>query len=162
MHNLSFSYYFRSGNYEKALSENEKIREINKYFEPFSWRNFNIYVLQKKNLKAIQELEKIVERDSLTEKYSFNISKVYKEFGMEGVFREFIASELKMPDEDTLIRLANNHAFLGDKEKALTYLEECYENRVRSIVNIKGKPYLKDLQSELRFKAILKKMGLED
>ena len=81
---------------------------------------------------------------------------------MDGIFRELILSELKFPDGNTLILLAEHHAFLGENQEALTYIEKMYETRNRSIIGIGNNVFFKDLRSEPRFQAILKKMRLDD
>ena len=133
---------------------------MNKYIEN-NGLEFYIYVAQNKNLKAIEKLERM-QLLSLTQKYSFNIAKVYNDFGMDGIFRELILSELKFPDGNTLILLAEHHAFLGENQEALTYIEKMYETRNRSIIGIGNNVFFKDLRSEPRFQAILKKMRLDD
>jgi len=162
MHNVSAWLYFNNGDFDKALVENQKVRDLNKYFDGNIWLDFYIYVFQKENLKAIEELKNLVQLHSLTEKYSFNIEKVYQDFGMEGIFREIIRSELEMPDANTLTRLAKYYAFLGENEMALTYLENMFETRNRSTPIMRSTIFYNDLLSEPRFQAIIEKMGLED
>jgi len=162
LHNVSASRYVRDGNYDKALAENQKIRELNKHFKGNRWIIFGIYMAQNKNRKAIDELKKIVQLNHLNEKYSFNIEEVYQDYGIEGIYKEFILSELKMPDADTPGNLAGYYVFLGEYQNALKYLEILFETRNRSLLGKINNPYYKDLRSEPRFQAIIKKMGLED
>ena len=162
MHNLSAYRYVREGDYDKALAENQKIRELSKNFKGNSWLIFRIYMAQNENRKAIDELKKIVELNQLNEKYSFNIEEVYKDYGIEGIYRELILIELEMPDADTPGKLAEYYVFLGEYQNALKYLEILLETRNRSLLGKINNPYYKDLRSEPRFQAIIKKMGLED
>ncbi len=57
--------------------------------------------------------------------------------------------------------LAMIYASLVDEEKALDWLEKAYEDRSTRLVWVKVDPSLDKLRSEPRFKAILKRMGLE-
>ena len=57
------------------------------------------------------------------------------------------------------IALVNNG--LGTKEKALQWLERACEERDRFILDLKIDPALDNLRSEVRFKALLQKIGLE-
>ena len=154
--------YFHEGAYDKALAENQKVKELNESFQGYIWFCFTIYVFQNKHREAIDELKKIVKLNDLTEKYTFNIEEVYQDYGIEGVYRELIRSELKAKDKYSTKRLADYHAFLGENQKALSYLEELYETRNKDILGIKRGIYLRELNSEPRFLAILKKMGLEE
>ena len=58
--------------------------------------------------------------------------------------------------------IAENYAFIGEKEKALEYLEIAYEQHSSRIPYIKYNPHFKDLRVEPRFLAILEKMDLGD
>jgi tetratricopeptide (TPR) repeat protein len=112
MRSMSAWRYVNDGNYDKALIEDQKVIELNKHFEGTIWLYFEIYIAQNENRKAIDELKKIVKSNNLTEKYSFNIEEVYQDSGIEGIYREFILSELKMPDESTPASLAEYYVFL--------------------------------------------------
>jgi hypothetical protein len=59
-------------------------------------------------------------------------------------------------------KLAQKYAFLDEKEKALEWLEMAFEQHSLRIPLLNSDPYFENLRSEPRFKAILKKMGLED
>lgn len=50
---------------------------------------------------------------------------------------------------------------LGEKEKALTWLERAVENRAAGICDISRCIYLKSLQNDPRYQAILKKIGVK-
>ena len=162
MRNVSAWKYFSDKDYDKALAENQKTRELSKNFEGTVWLCYEVYVAQKEYRKAVDELKRIVQLNSLTEKYSFNIEEVYQDHGIEGISREIILSELKMPDENTPMALAVYHVFLGDNQKALTYIEILFETRNRAALRVKNSINFKDLHSEPRFQAVLKKAGLAD
>lgn len=52
-------------------------------------------------------------------------------------------------------------AAIGDKEKALAWLEKAYELRQADLVSIKIEPGLDDLRSDPRFADLLRRVGLE-
>ena len=58
--------------------------------------------------------------------------------------------------------LHKTYAYLGETEKALEFLELAYKNRNQAIIDIKTEYDFKDLRSEPRFLAILKKLNLGD
>jgi len=53
------------------------------------------------------------------------------------------------------------YASLGQKDKALDWLEKSYEERYPGMAILKGDAHFDGLHSDLRFTALLKKMGLE-
>jgi TolB-like protein/Tfp pilus assembly protein PilF len=52
------------------------------------------------------------------------------------------------------------HIRLGEKEKALAWLEESYRRRDRWMINIKYSPEMDSLRSEPRFLALVKQVGI--
>jgi TolB-like protein/DNA-binding SARP family transcriptional activator/Tfp pilus assembly protein PilF len=56
--------------------------------------------------------------------------------------------------------LARMHMALGDKDRALTWLERAYEERDGWLTHANVEPTFDDLRDEPRFRAILTKMGL--
>jgi hypothetical protein len=56
--------------------------------------------------------------------------------------------------------IAWNHAFLGNKEKALDNLERAIELRSFWMAWVKADPVFDNLRSEPRYQAILTKMNL--
>jgi Flp pilus assembly protein TadD len=58
--------------------------------------------------------------------------------------------------------IANIYEALGDKTRTLDYLEKAYEERAAWIVNLKVESdFYRNVNTEPRFKALLKKMNLE-
>jgi len=49
---------------------------------------------------------------------------------------------------------------LGDKEKALDWLERAYDQNAWAVYVIKAEPMFDPLRGEPRFEALVKKMGL--
>ena len=57
--------------------------------------------------------------------------------------------------------IAMLYACLGENNKAFEYLDKAYEDRDGSLYRVKFDQRLENLHSDPRFKALLKKMGLE-
>jgi hypothetical protein len=49
---------------------------------------------------------------------------------------------------------------LGDKERALTYLEQAYEERDPALFYLKVGPFFNPLRAEPRFQALLRRVNL--
>jgi hypothetical protein len=57
---------------------------------------------------------------------------------------------------------ARVHAFRGDLDRAMNYLEKAYETHDPDPWYIKDDPLLKSLDSDSRYKAFLRKMNLRE
>ena len=59
------------------------------------------------------------------------------------------------------LAIALIHTGLSQTDQAFEWLEKAYENRSGALSTLKVDPKLDGLRSDLRFAALLKKMGLE-
>lgn len=157
---LSVVYYFRSGDYDKALEENIKNQKNYKNHPLVASNNIRIYMMQKKYSKAVEELKRILELDPLSQKYADTVKIIYKNSGIKEVYRWWLQNDIKNNYE--IYFIAEKYAFLGENDKALTLLEKCYKSRSVWAPYIKCNPFFKNLQSEPRFQTILKEMNLDD
>ncbi|OGD37899.1 MAG: hypothetical protein A2V45_05055 [Candidatus Aminicenantes bacterium RBG_19FT_COMBO_58_17] len=57
--------------------------------------------------------------------------------------------------------IAEIYTALADYEKAIRWLERAFENRAINLIWIKCNPIFRRIQSDPRFRALEKKMGLE-
>ena len=60
------------------------------------------------------------------------------------------------------LELASAYARVGDRDKALEWLERSYEQRDGNVTLLKSEPSFKSLHGDPRFSALLKRMGLPD
>jgi hypothetical protein len=58
--------------------------------------------------------------------------------------------------------IARVYAFRGEKDRAFEWLEKAYQARDEDLYFIKGDPLLKNLESDARYKAFLRKMNLPE
>lgn len=58
-------------------------------------------------------------------------------------------------------RIAGIYSVLGEKEKAVEWLEKAYEGRSPYIASIKDDFVFEDLRDEPGFRALVKKIGLD-
>jgi adenylate cyclase len=54
------------------------------------------------------------------------------------------------------------YARIGEKDKAMQYLEQGFREHTRAIVNLKAEPQLDNLRSDPRFQDLIKRMGLPE
>jgi len=155
----SADHYYYSSDYKKALSENKKgldLMIIIKFTET-NWLNFEIYIAQEKYDNAVIELQKLYDENASNE-----IDKIYKQYGIKGVYNWLIKTGSVKENYNKPYYLAQKYAFIGENEKALSLLEKSAELRITEMSDINLDPNFKNLRSEPRFKEIIKKMGLDD
>ncbi len=155
---VSAKFYYYSGDYKKALSENKKGLDVMIKSTGTNSLNIKIYIAQKQYDKAIIELQKMKNENEANE-----IDTIYKQFGIKGVYNWRINKmNSNSENHNTPYHLAQNYAFIGEHEKALEQLEKSFEMRVPWLPDINRDPAFKNLRSEPRFREIVKKMGLDD
>jgi hypothetical protein len=79
--------------------------------------------------------------------------------GQEGRALE-LAVELEARGDQTYYTVAMVHAGLGDRERALTWLERGYAHRSPGLAYVRVDPRLDDLRSDPRFISLLRRMRL--
>jgi TolB-like protein/DNA-binding winged helix-turn-helix (wHTH) protein len=86
-----------------------------------------------------------------------SIRNTFQTAGFQGVLRE--DGETFKNDGD-LISAARCYAQIGEKQEALSLLEDCYKHRCTSMATLKAEPDFDVLQSETRFQNLLQRLGL--
>ncbi len=164
MYNLSASYYYREGAYEKAIEECKKSLEIAQFGWPML-RFFNCYIKLGMNVEAKEQLKKIVSFDPSLNSPEV-IDSIYLESGTEGLIRWLIhwLQTNETPDFyynlNLNYRIAGLYAFIGDSEHAMEYLEKSFETGETKVPNMKFSPIFDLIRHDPRFEAMLKKMDL--
>lgn len=62
--------------------------------------------------------------------------------------------------DDSAFQIAEVHAFRGDNDTAMDWLERAYAQRDGGLTEIRGNPLLRNLQRDPRYRAFLARMGL--
>jgi hypothetical protein len=57
-------------------------------------------------------------------------------------------------------QIAQIYAYLGKRDESFDWLEEAYQIRAGGLLQIKGDPLLRNLHTDPRLRAFLKKMNL--
>ncbi|MEP7127771.1 MAG: adenylate/guanylate cyclase domain-containing protein [Chitinophagales bacterium] len=63
-------------------------------------------------------------------------------------------------EEDWTFQIAENYAWRGDRDHAFYWLEKAYTNRDSGLVEMKGNPLFRNIESDPRYAVFMKKMGL--
>jgi hypothetical protein len=72
---------------------------------------------------------------------------------------EFELSNVKGPVASSSIAIL--YSRLGEKEKALEWLEKSFESHTRDLIYLKVEPQYDTLRSDPRFAQMLKRLGLQ-
>ena len=158
---LSAQLYYNSGNFTESLSECLKAIEIYPDFKYGYWRAFRIYLRQDEGMKAVEIITDYLKRDSATAQHIENLKEIYRRSGLTGLLNWVIGWEINGNNPD-LYHLAIWHIFLGNKEQALSYLEEAVEKRMVAIPMINNDPDFDILHSEPKYQVLIKKMNLAE
>lgn len=159
----SAKYYLLDGEFEKAFLETSRAQEIDRNNRFSYWVNFENYVTQGMNDKAIDELERSWNMNRESQEQAKTLRIVYNKSGIKGVYKWIIDTEENEGNPAmNNYWLAQKYAFIGENNKALDWLEKAIEIIPFEMWGIKYDPSFYNLHNEPRFLAILKKMGLGD
>jgi TolB-like protein/AraC-like DNA-binding protein len=169
----SSEFYLFEGHFEQALRESQKAIELDKFLLWPYWVNFECYFRQGFNEKAMEALITSWKMNDASINDIESIKNAYNNSGIKGVYLMIINQDLKEFSKPLdqlsigyinyqLYWIAQKYAFIEDNDKALEFLEYCFEARSTILYHIKYDPYFKNIRTEPRFLAILKKMNLGD
>jgi TolB-like protein len=163
LHGLSAMYYYNEGKLNKALEECNLLMELDPNYGEgaIHWQKFRIYIKQHEELKAVEELQKALEMDSVNYEFATRVNEVYNKSGLNGLLKWSIELLLQSPDV-TPESIAKYYAILDQKEEALHWLEIAVAKRDPGAPRINVNPDYDRLRSEPEFQALIKKMGLSE
>ncbi len=161
-------FYLQEGKYEQAMTETEKGIEIDKISGWSYWLNFENYIQQGKYDMAVDELAKGWKLSSVSDENIELMKAAYNRYGINGVYQWINDFDLNKYGREPsyngyhFYQTAQKFSFINDKDKTLKWLELAYDNHSILMHRIKHDPYFKNIRTEPRFLAILKKMNLGD
>ena len=157
-------YYF-SRDLNKAIKQFQKALAINRNLGGVNFWLGIIYIQKRMYDEAVREFLNMLSIDrqnSSTKKYVFQVEDTYKKSGIEGVIR-WLIDEGDSLDKDIYnrpYRQAVYNTILGDKEKAMEWLEQAVEIQLSRIVAMSCDPVLDPLRNDPRYIKALERMGL--
>jgi TolB-like protein len=160
LHGLSGIYYYNEGKFKESLASYMKAIELTSDSTNL-WPLYSNYVRLGEDLKAVDVLQKILLRDSLTAKNAIFVKGIYNKSGIEGLEDWLFKLALESSVPDPMV-LATHYARIGNKEKALYWLEKYFDTQSLNLPSINNNPQIEILRSEPRFQSIIKKMGLSE
>jgi TolB-like protein/DNA-binding winged helix-turn-helix (wHTH) protein len=86
------------------------------------------------------------------------IAHTFRTSGFGALLRENAET---FKNDGSLVEAARCFAQIGEKEQALSLLEDCYQRRCSSIVSLKAEPDFDVLRSEVRYQDLERRLGLQ-
>ena len=90
------------------------------------------------------------------------LRKAYAEGGALGYWRAQLAEVLKggEANDTKTLNMATLYARIGEREKALSYVERALKERQSDLIFLNVEPYFSDLKKEPRFQAVARQVGI--
>jgi tetratricopeptide (TPR) repeat protein len=155
---------YTSRMYDKALDVFQKVLTLDPNFPPAYYRLTWTYIIKEMYAEAFEDLERTYrlwgyDEERVIKPVRLTYDKSGFRAAMEKVL-DVIAEESKTRYWP-LVDLAKYCVFLERNDEALDLLEKAFVQRESGLNNIMTDPIFDDLHSYPRFKALLKKIGLE-
>jgi TolB-like protein len=159
LHATSAVFYYHEGKFKESMNECLKIQELDPDYISAYWICFYVYVRMGNDLKAVEELQKIMQKDTLNIRNVTIVKEVYSKSGINGLLNWLNELQFNYLPPFTLAR---NYAMLDKKEEALDLLEKALKGNFPYIPRINNDPDFNNLRSDPRFQEIIDKMGLSE
>jgi TolB-like protein/thioredoxin-like negative regulator of GroEL len=161
-----------AGRFDEALLQNKKLNELFPNESIFHFRNGNIYADQGKFDEAVEErlLAMKANKDSKPENIA-KLKEAYEKGGWDGYRRmrqeirleELNAKQAKDPNGYVkALDYATAYAWGKDKEKTIEYLNKAYDERERSLTELKINKTWDFVRDDPRFKELVKRVGIPE
>src|SRR5688572_5614317 len=144
------------GRLAEAIPYFKKILEINPQYQRAHMYTGRNYLLMGKPEQALPEMQ----QENLPIFKTFGLTLVYHALGRKKEADEKLKEFTDSYGTEWSFLLAEIHAFRGEKEEALKWLENAYANGDSWLYWIKSDPLLKNIEDDPRYRTILKKMNL--
>ena len=155
--------YYNAGKFDEAEQQLRKVLELDERSVFGTWLLGRVYVAAGKRDQALTALIKAEELSRGAAWTRCVLGHAWAVFGEPAKARKTLA-DLQDPNQYPYVRaigVALTLLGLGDREQALTWLEKACNDRDVWALMMKVDPIYEELQSEARFVALLRRVGLE-
>ena len=147
---------YHMGQLDEAAADVKKSLELSPDAWPGPSLLSEIYVMQGRPQDALPEIELV--RSDLFRAFLYPIA--YHALGREKESDTALRELIEKYHEDAAYQIALVYAFRNQSDKAFEWLDRAYVQRDSGLVGMKVDPLLKNLHSDPRFSAFLKKLNL--
>jgi len=154
-------FYF-TRQYDRAIEKYVQVVQMDPSFAPAHFALRDAYELKGMHAEAIQEFRKGVGLSGGSEAMVEPVARAFAETGPQGYWRKRLDLALRGPKQlrATPTQIANLYSALGDKQRALDWLEKAYNTRDDELVWLAVEPWHDRLRSEPRFADLLRRVDL--
>ena len=153
---LTLIYYF-AGKYPEALAAYRKMLDL----DPGSYRNEIVAFILLAKGDAAAALSEIESHKEVRKNCSCLVL-AYDALGRKGEADAALANLEKHHANDTAYEIGLVYANRGELDQAFGWFDRAYRQRETVLFNLKFSPWTKNLRSDPRFNALLRKLGLLD
>jgi DNA-binding winged helix-turn-helix (wHTH) protein/TolB-like protein/Flp pilus assembly protein TadD len=151
-------YYSR--HYDEAAVHFQNLIAVEPNDQSLHLALFAVYVEKQSYAAAFDEFLILGERRAVPADHVSRLKEAFETGGWEAFERQRLEILLEADDEVSPAIVAGIYADLGDKEKALDYLEKSIDAHEPSVIQLKIEPQFDVLRDQPRFADLLAKVGL--
>jgi adenylate cyclase len=157
--------FYRSRQYDKAIEALRKTLEMDPNFSHTHLYLGTTYLQKSMYKDALAEFHK--EKDLRKEEYHTSEARIAVTNALMGKRKEALQMLNDLLERSKHIHvspcdIAYIHVALGENDLCIEYLEKAYEEHENELRFLKVEPLFENIRSDPRFKALLKKIGLEE
>jgi tetratricopeptide (TPR) repeat protein len=147
---------------DRAIGECRNALEMDPNFARAHGNLASIYQHKRMYEQSFQQLETAMTLEGEDTKVTAALRKAYESSGIKGLWRKEVelGEERSKRDYVDAYGMVLAYANLGEKDKALAWLQTAYEQRSPAVVGLKVDPGLDPLRSDPRFQTLLHHIGL--
>jgi len=163
IHAYAGQLYFRARQYDVAMNEYEKALELDPNFVPAHANRVDVYLAKSMFKEALAEVERVLPFfQPFSTDIKAEIASVYAIAGRteeaKRLLRECEAASAHERAEDVNAKaLALTYLKLGDKNRALEWLEKAFAAHTITPFWVKHSPYFDEITSDPRYDELMKK-----
>ena len=144
--------------YDEALRQMDRLAELNPNTAfGLYWGNNGALLTQENPAKAFERTIRYMKLANADEQTIRLYQTIYQTAGLQGVMREY-AGEIGENLPEHIFYIAAIYAQIGDKDKAMEFLEKSYERREFWMAYLQVEPRLDSLRGDPRFEELIRRV----
>lgn len=155
--------FYLSQQYDQAVEQLRNVLEIDQKFAPARRILEGVYSQMGKQKEAVAEREKFVSLSGSPE-LAASIEEDFSKSGYNGVLQSWLdgMTEISKHGYVSSYDIAEIYSRMGQKDQTLAWLEKAYEEHDSGLVSVAVDPIFNPLHAEVRFRALVKRLGLSN
>ena len=148
----------RSGRFAEAESSMRRALEISPTIGSGRW----FLGLSLLSQNRLDEALEVMQQETLVDGQLEGTAVVYRAMGKRAESDAALKRAIKQNADEWPSAIARVYAFRGERDEAMKWLERAYSVKDEDLYFIRGDPLVKNLESDPRYKAFLRKMNLPE